>query len=59
MTAPGQVDVALAQDLLDRFVEAGVVEIAVDPALGLRGEPSVVQPRAFHEEHMHIRFPPG
>lgn len=59
VTAASQVDRALTQELLDRFVEAGAALITLDPALGLRGKPSVVQPRAFHEEHMHIRFPSG
>lgn len=59
VTAAAEVDRALAQDLLDRFVDAGAAVISVDPALGLRGEPSVVRPEAFHEEHMHVRFPAG
>jgi len=59
VTAATEADRALTQDLLDRFVEAGAAVIFVDPALGLRGEPSIVQPRPFHEEHMHIRFPSG
>ena len=57
VTAASQVDRALAQDLLDRFIKAGAAVISVDPALGLRGKPSIVRPRPFHEEHMHVQFP--
>ena len=59
VTAASEVDLALTQELLDRFAAAGAAEITVDPALELPRKPSVVKPRAFHEEHMHIRFPAG
>ena len=53
----GQVDRPLAQDLLARFVRAGAVLIALEPELGLRGPSKVLDPRDFHEEHLHVRLP--
>ena len=52
-----QVDRALAQDLLDRFVSAGAQVIFVGYGTGLRGS-GVVVPYPNHENHMHVRFPP-
>jgi murein endopeptidase len=52
-----QVDRALAQDLLDRFVSAGAKVVFVGYHTGLRGPGGVVVPYPNHENHMHVRFP--
>ena len=52
----GEVDVALAQDLVDRFVAAGAVTVYVGPNLPLTGPPEVVVPLANHDNHLHARF---
>jgi murein endopeptidase len=53
-----QIDTALAQDLLDRFVAAGAQMIFVGYSTGLHGPSGVVIPYPNHEYHMHVRFPP-
>ena len=52
----GQVDRALTQDLLDRFVAAGAQAVFVGFQTGLRGPGGVVVPYPSHENHMHVRF---
>jgi len=62
---PAQVDRALAQDLVDRFVRAGALRVFVGPRSGLSGPPAVVQALPKHDDHLHVRFvkpgtaPPG
>lgn len=55
---PGQIDRALAQDLVDRFVAAGASNVFVGPGTGLTGPPAIVEelPR-YHDNHMHVRLP--
>ena len=53
---PSQVDRALAQDLLDRFVAAGARTIYVGPSLRLKGPRKVVEPLVHHDDHMHVRL---
>ena len=53
-----QIDRGLTQDLLDRFVAAGVQTVFVGYSTGLRGPSGVVVPYSNHENHMHLRFPP-
>ena len=55
----GEVDVGLAQDLVDRFVAAGAVTVYVGPNLPLTGPPGIVVPLANHDNHLHARFAPG
>ena len=55
--APGQVDEALAQDLVDRFVAAGADRIFVGPSLRLHGPRRIVRPLAHHDDHLHVRLP--
>ncbi len=55
----GEVDVGLAQDLVDRFVAAGAVTVFVGPNLPLTGPPGIVVPLANHDNHLHARFAPG
>jgi murein endopeptidase len=57
-TASDQIDTALAQDLLNRFVAAGAQMIFVGYHAGLHGPSAVVIPYPNHEYHMHVRFPP-
>jgi murein endopeptidase len=52
----GQVDRALAQDLVDRFVRAGAKYVFVGPHTGLRGPRKVVQPLWNHDDHLHVRL---
>ena len=54
---PGQVDLRLAQDLVDRFVAAGAEKVFVGPSLGLGGPAGVVVPLANHDNHLHARLP--
>jgi murein endopeptidase len=57
---PDQVDGALAQDLVDRFVAADAQYVFVGPRLGLRGPRRVVQRLVNHDDHLHVRiFPPA
>jgi hypothetical protein len=55
--ATSQIDLPLAQDLLNRFVAAGAQMIFVGYSTGLRGPGGVVIPYPNHENHMHVRFP--
>ena len=56
---PELVDRVLAQDLLNRFVAAGVQLVFVGTRVGLTGPRKVVQVLAHHNDHMHVRiFPP-
>lgn len=54
---PSQVDRALAQDLVDRFLRAGAVKLFVGPHLHLRGPRDVVVALAHHDDHVHVRIP--
>jgi murein endopeptidase len=54
---PAQIDRALAQDLVDRFVRAGAQYVFVGPHTRLRGPQGVVQPLVHHDDHMHVRIP--
>jgi murein endopeptidase len=53
---PDQVDVDLAQDLVDLFVAAGATTVYVGPSLPLVGPPGVVVPLTNHDNHLHARF---
>ena len=53
----GEIDMRLAQDLLDRFVAAGVGLVYVGPNTPLAGPAGVVIPLANHDNHMHVRIP--
>jgi protein MpaA len=55
-TRPAQIDRALAQDLVDRFVRAGAVRIFVGPSTGLSGPRHVVSVLPHHDNHLHARF---
>jgi penicillin-insensitive murein endopeptidase len=51
-----QIDLPLAQSLVDLFVEAGVERIFVGPNTGLRGPPGIVQALEGHDNHLHVRI---
>jgi murein endopeptidase len=51
---PDQVDVRLAQDLVDLFVAAGATTIYVGPNLPLTGPGGVVIPLVNHDNHLHV-----
>ena len=51
-----QIDRALSQDLLDRFVADGVQVVFVGPRTGLHGRRRVVQVLGHHDDHMHVRI---
>ena len=53
---PAQVDRALAQDLVDRFVAAGAHFVFVGRHVGLRGPRRVVQAIPHHDDHLHVRL---
>ena len=52
----GEVDRALAQDLVSRFVAAGAQFAFVGQHVGLGGPPQVVQAIANHDDHVHVRI---
>jgi murein endopeptidase len=56
--SPGEIDHALAQDLLDRFIAAGAEVIYVGPNTGLTGPPGVVEELVNHDNHLHFRLAP-
>ncbi|HSF03037.1 MAG TPA: penicillin-insensitive murein endopeptidase [Solirubrobacterales bacterium] len=51
-----EVDLVLAQDLVDRFVRAGAVKVYVGPSTGLSGPPGVVEAIPLHDNHLHARL---
>ena len=57
-TRGDQIDRTRAQDLLDRFLDAGVEKVFVGYSTGLRGPNDVVIPYPNHGDHMHVRFRP-
>lgn len=52
-----QIDHALAQDLVNRFVRAGIEMAFVGPRTGLRGRRGVVRVLWNHDNHVHVRIP--
>jgi hypothetical protein len=53
-----QIDIPLAQDLVDRFVEAGAVQVFVGPNTALSGPAGVVSPLVNHDNHLHVLIAP-
>ncbi len=51
-----EVDRALAQDLVDRFVAAGAQFAFVGRRVGLGGPPQIVQAIPHHDDHVHVRI---
>jgi murein endopeptidase len=50
------IDMVLAQDLVDRFVAARAQYVFVGPNTPLKGPPARVQKLVFHDNHMHVRI---
>jgi murein endopeptidase len=57
--ALGEVDLRLAQALVDAFVAAGAQHVFVGPRTRLGGPAGVVQPLPRHDDHLHVRLPSG
>jgi Penicillin-insensitive murein endopeptidase len=51
-----EIDLRLAQELVDRFVAAGAVRVYVGPNTGLTGPPEIVQAIPNHDDHLHVRI---
>jgi hypothetical protein len=51
-----EVNLRLAQDLVDRFVREGAVVVYVGPNTGLTGPPGIVQAIPNHDNHLHVRI---
>jgi murein endopeptidase len=51
-----QVDVAAAQELVNRFLRAGAEKIYVGPHLDLDGPRGRVIPLVYHDDHLHVRI---
>ena len=51
-----QIDLELAQDLVDRFVRAGARYVFVGPNTDLTGPRRVVERLVHHDDHLHVRF---
>ncbi|HEX2233785.1 MAG TPA: penicillin-insensitive murein endopeptidase [Thermoleophilaceae bacterium] len=54
-----QVDLRLAQSLVDHFLRAGAQTVLVGPSTGLTGPSGRVRVVANHDDHLHARIPPG
>jgi len=52
-----QIDLRLAQELVDLFVAAGAELVYVGPNTPLTGPPGVVIPLWNHDNHLHVRIP--
>jgi murein endopeptidase len=52
-----EIDRALSQELVNRFLAAGAEVIFVGPNTGLRGPPGRVQALTHHDNHLHVRLP--
>jgi murein endopeptidase len=51
-----EIDRALSQELVDRFLDAGARVIFVGPNTGLTGPAGVVVPLTNHDNHLHVRI---
>lgn len=56
-TRPSQIDRALSQDLVSRFVAAGAEYVFVGLGTRLVGPKGIVARIGHHDDHMHVRFP--
>ena len=52
-----EIDRALSQELVDRFLALGAQVIFVGPNTGLTGPPGRVQALVNHDNHLHVRLP--
>ncbi len=51
-----EIDPALSQELVDRFVAAGAQTVYVGPNTSLTGPAGVVVPLVNHDNHLHVRI---
>jgi murein endopeptidase len=51
-----EIDPALSQDLVERFVAAGAQAVYVGPNTKLTGPPATVVPLVNHDNHLHVRM---
>ena len=51
-----QIDRALSQDLVDRFLAKGASTIFVGPSTGLTGPAGQVVALVNHDNHLHVRI---
>jgi len=58
-SAVKDIDLALSQELVDRFVRAGAQFVFVGPNTRLTGPRRIVQAVPRHDNHLHVRLPPG
>ncbi len=56
-THPSQINRALAQDLVDRFVAAGAEYVFVGLGTRLVGPKGIVTKIGHHDDHLHVRIP--
>jgi hypothetical protein len=54
--SPSEVNLRLAQDLVDRFVDAGAVRVFVGPNTPLDGPKGIVEAIPHHDNHLHARL---
>jgi murein endopeptidase len=52
-----EIDRALSQELVNRFLAAGAEVIFVGPNTRLAGPAERVQPLVHHDNHLHVRLP--
>jgi murein endopeptidase len=52
-----QIDRALSQELVNRFLAAGADVVFVGPNTGLSGPQGRVQALTHHDNHLHVRLP--
>jgi murein endopeptidase len=52
-----EINRALSQELVNRFLAAGAEVIFVGPNTGLGGPPDRVQALTHHDNHLHVRLP--
>ena len=57
-TSVAEIDRALAQDLVNRFVRVGARFVFVGRSVGLRGNRRIVQAIPRHDNHLHVRLWP-
>ena len=57
-THVGQIDLELAQDVVNRFVAAGAQFVFIGPSTPFHGPSGIVEPLAEHDNHMHVRIYP-
>ncbi len=55
-TSVNEIDRALSQELVNRFVALGAIKIFVGRNTKITGPPEVITYAAKHDDHLHVRF---